>query len=235
MSRLGDLIHTERLRQNLSLKQVAKKTGVSEKYLQEVEGGKRIIQDEQARRILKQIGSNQQAEGNFSLEDIAATVDLNTLAPPTPAPGKKTAAPAASSGPISGSIWLDALSDTMKRVPVYNRQMKETGFKLMPIKDNKVEGAPADKVFYMEVFDKSMEGFRFYEGDLLFIIPTQSPVNEAFMLIEYEKKRLIRKVVLLDGAKVLLIQNDREPLVVSTYMQDVHFIGRCARLESLLP
>ena len=33
MSRLGDLIRTERIRQKLTPKQVAKKTGVSESYL----------------------------------------------------------------------------------------------------------------------------------------------------------------------------------------------------------
>ena len=74
MSRLGDLIRTERIRQKLSPKQVAKKCGVSESYLLAVEAGTKIIADDQARRILKTIGLKQQTEAEFTLDDIAATV-----------------------------------------------------------------------------------------------------------------------------------------------------------------
>ena len=53
MSRLGDMIKQERLRAGWSHKQLAKKSGVSEKFLVEVEAGTRIIADTQATRILK--------------------------------------------------------------------------------------------------------------------------------------------------------------------------------------
>ena len=43
MSRLGDLILLERTRQKLTRKQVARKCGVSEKYIQDVEEDRRII------------------------------------------------------------------------------------------------------------------------------------------------------------------------------------------------
>ena len=87
MSRLGDLILLDRTRQKLTRKQVARKCGVSEKYIQDVEEGRRIIQDDQARRILKTLGTSQKNEAEFSLDEIAATVDLTTLAPqPAKAP-----------------------------------------------------------------------------------------------------------------------------------------------------
>ena len=76
MSRLGDLIRTERIRQRMTPKQVAKKCGVSESYIMAVEAGTRIIGDDQARRILKTIGLRQQTEAEFTLDDIASTVDL---------------------------------------------------------------------------------------------------------------------------------------------------------------
>ena len=72
MSRLGDLIRLERTRQGLTYKQVARKCGVSDKYLMEVEAGTRIIADDQARRILKAMGLQQQTEADFSLDDILA-------------------------------------------------------------------------------------------------------------------------------------------------------------------
>ena len=85
MSRLGDLILLERTRQKLTRKQVARKCGVSEGYIKDVEEGRRIIQDDQARRILKTLGTSQKNEAEFSLDEIAATVDLGTLAPAKPA------------------------------------------------------------------------------------------------------------------------------------------------------
>jgi transcriptional regulator with XRE-family HTH domain len=82
MSRLGDLIRLERTRQGLTHKQVARKCGVSDKYLMEVESGKRIIADDQARRILKAIGLQEtRTEAEFTLDDIAATVDLQSAVP----------------------------------------------------------------------------------------------------------------------------------------------------------
>lgn len=93
MSRLGDLILLERTRQKLSPKQVARKCGISEKYLLEVESGKRIIQDDQARRILRTIGLREQTEADFSLDEIAATVDLEMIKT-QPEKARQAAAPA---------------------------------------------------------------------------------------------------------------------------------------------
>ena len=127
MSRLGDLIRLERTRQGLTHKQVARKCGVSDKYLMEVEAGTRIIQDDQARRILKSMGLQQQTEADFTLDDIAATVDLQSAVPQltkaveTKKSVKEKENVVAESDPgVSGSIWLDALSGVLKHVPIYN-------------------------------------------------------------------------------------------------------------------
>ena len=77
MSRLGDLIRLERTRQGLTHKQVARKCGVSDKYLMEVEAGTRIIADDQARRILKSMGMTEHTEADFTLDD---AVTLETVA-----------------------------------------------------------------------------------------------------------------------------------------------------------
>lgn len=229
MSRLGNLIQTERLRKNMSLKELAKKTGVSEKYLQEVENGKRIIQDDQARRILKTMGLEQTQDAAFLMEDVAAAVDLKTIMPP-----KKTLKKTPAQEPVSGSIWLDALSSVLKRVPVYNYKMEEMNYRLLPVLDNKIEGFSPEKIFYLQVSGHQMEGYRLYEGDLLLTTPTQSPVDNGIMLAEYEKKRILCKIKLLDTRTLLLITNEKEPQFIKAFIQDVHFIGHCIRLESAL-
>ncbi len=236
MSRLGDLIKTERLRQNMTPKQVAKKCGVAESFIVDVESGKRIIADDLARRILKTIGLTQHTEADFSLDDIAATVDLNTTITPRPVAAPKKEAPAASAQDdnVDGSIWLDALSSVLKRVPVMNAVMKEVDHKLLPILSGKIEGASPDKVFYFLAPDESMRGFRIHQNDLCFIVPSQSPIDGVVMLVEYKQHRSLRKIKKLDHFQILLQSYEREYVADTCTLNEVNFIGRCVRIEITL-
>ncbi len=238
MSRLGDLLRTERLRRKMTLKQVAKLGGVSESYLKDVEEGKRIIADDQARRILKKIGLKEHNEEGFTLDDIAATVDLQTVTPkPAPVPVKeKKAQPEsetvyASDAPVTGGIWLDALTSVMKRVPVYNAVMKEVDHRLLPILDGRIEGAAPDKVFYWQAPDDGMRGFRILRDDLCLIVPSGSPIDGAIMLVEHNQHRYLRKIKKLDAMNVLLQSYDREYAAETCALPDVTFLGRAVKVE----
>lgn len=243
MSRLGDLLRTERLRRKMTLKQVAKLGGVSEGYLKDVEEGKRIIADDQARRILKKMGLTEHNEVGFSLDDIAATVDLETVKPKTVAakpaqPARKveseTVYQSKDDEPVSGSIWLDALTSVLKRVPVYNAVLKEIDHRLLPILDGRIEGAAPDKVFYLSAPDDSMRGFRILREDVCLIVPSNSPIDGAVMLVEYNQHRFLRKIKKLDAMHVLLQSYDREYNAETVALPDVNFIGRVARVEFTL-
>ena len=244
MSRLGDLLRTERLRRKMTLKQVARLGGVSEGYLKDVEEGKRIIADDQARRILKKMGLEEHHEQGFSLEDIAATVDLETVttrkAAPKPAPAPKarteseTVYQSQSEQTVSGGIWLDALSSVLKRVPVYNAVMKEISHRLLPVLDGKIEGAAAEKVFYLSAPDDSMRGFRILRDDLCFIVPSNSPIDGAIMLVEVGQHRSLRKVKKMDAMNVLLQSYDREYSAEPVALPEVTFIGKVVRVEFTL-
>ncbi len=242
MSRLGDLLRTERLRRNLSFKQVARLGGVSEGYLREVEAGTRIIADDQARRILKKMGLTEQTEAGFTLDDIAATVDLETVKPskiePKPGPAKQEPEAQAvyrsreeGEPQTMGGIWLDALASVLKRVPVYNAVMKETGHRLLPILDGRIEGAAPDKVFYLSAPDDSMRGFRILRDDLCLIVPAASPIDDAVMLVEINQRRSLRKVKKLDALHVLLQSYDREHSAETYALPDLSFVGQVVRVE----
>ena len=244
MSRLGDLIRTERLRQKMTPKQVARKCGVSESYLLAVEAGTRIIADDQARRILRTMGLRQQNEADFSLDDIAATVDL-AQASPAVARAVETRRPApeavrvASTEPekkgeddgVTGSVWLDALKSVMKNVPVMNAVMQPVDHRLLPILNGRIEGANPDKVFYFLVPDDSMRGFRVHQGDLALIVPAQSPIDGALMLVDLQSHRHLRKIKKLDATTVLLQHYNRELEADSLQLNELTFIGRVVRVE----
>lgn len=243
MSRLGDLLRTERLRRKMTLKQVAKLGGVSEGYLKDVEEGKRIIADDQARRILKKMGLKEHNEAGFSLEDIAATVDLETVTST-----KSVFRPEQREKPesetvyrsqkeetsVNGGIWLDALSSVLKRVPVYNAVMKEVEHRLLPVMDGRIEGAAPDKVFYFKAPDDTMRGFRILRDDVCLVLPSNSPIDGAVMLVEYQQHKVLRKVKKLNAMNVLLQSYDREYNAEPVALPDVAFIGRVCRVEFTL-
>ena len=236
MSRLGDLIRTERIRQKLTPKQVARKCGVSESYLVAVEAGTRIIADDQARRILKAIGLKQQTEAEFTLDDIAATVDLAQVQPrlaeAVKKPPKKEAELAASTAEegVAGSVWLDALQSVLKRVPVMNAVMKPVSYRLVPVENGRIEGANPDKVFFYLAPDDSMRGFRIHKGDVVLTVPAQSPVDGAVMLMNYKEHRYLRKVKILNDHQVLLQSYDREYEAETVSISDIGFLSRCVKV-----
>ena len=238
MSRLGDLIRTERIRQKMTPKQVAKKCGVSESYLMAVEAGTRIIADDQARRILKAIGLKQQNEAEFTLDDIAATVDLAQVQPKLAEalkkkPEHKEAEKVASSveESVAGSVWLDALQSVLKRVPVMNAVMKPVSYKLVPVENGRIEGANPDKVFFYLAPDNSMRGFRIHKGDVVLTVPAQSPVDGAVMLMNYNDHRYLRKIKVLDDRNVLLQSYDREYEAETVPISEIGFIARCVSVS----
>ena len=236
MSRLGDLIRTERIRQKMTPRQVARKCGVSESYLVAVEAGTRIIADDQARRILKAIGLKQQTEAEFTLDDIAATVDLAQVQPrlaeAVKKPPKKEAELAASSEDegVAGSVWLDALQSVLKRVPVMNAVMKPVAYRLVPVENGRIEGANPDKVFFYLAPDDSMRGFRIHKGDIVLTVPAQSPVDGAIMLMNYKEHRYLRKVKVLDDRQVLLQSYDREYEAETVPISEIGFLSRCVQV-----
>ncbi|MGI6636577.1 MAG: helix-turn-helix domain-containing protein [Christensenellales bacterium] len=236
MSRLGDLIRLERTRQGLTAKQVARKCGISDKYLLEVESGKRIIADDQARRILRSMGMNEKTEADFTLDDIAATVDLQSALPRVQQAMKKPAAvPAASTqeqGTVEGSIWLDALSSVLKHVPVYNAVMKEISHRLLPVADGKIEGAPADKVYYFSAPDNAMRGFRVQKGDLVLIVPATAPIDGALMLLETPVGKVLRVTKVMPRFQVMLQTFDQAFESEIANVADLTVIGRAVRLEA---
>ena len=242
MSRLGDLIRLERTRQKLTYKQVARKCGVSEKYLEEVESGRRIIQDDQARRILRAMGMQQQTEADFTLDDIAATVDLQSAVPTiAKAAEKKLTKKEKREGEegqpaeaVAGSIWLDALSGVLKHVPIMNAAMKEVGHRLLPITNGKIEGANPDKVYYMMAPDNDMRGFRVVKGDLLLVVPAQAPVDGAIMVLDTPFGKILRKTVAMPNFQVMLQKFDQSCESEIKNLNAVTVVGRCVRLEAEL-
>lgn len=227
MSRLGDMIKQERLRAGWSHKQLAKKSGVSEKFLVEVEAGTRIIADTQATRILKVLGKTSEFIADFEGKADGVPTPEPVRAAPRPAPAaKKPAAPAEPT-----DAWVNALGGLMRAVPVRDAAGRDVDSRIVPVQSGRIEGVVAEKVFYLVAPDDSMMGYRIRKGDRVLILPATVLVDNAVLLFQSEGLYYLRKVKIQDGGRVLLQWYDYEPHSEVVPAKQLTLVGRARRVE----
>lgn len=227
MSRLGDMIKQERLRAGWSHKQLAKKSGVSEKFLVEVEAGTRIIADTQATRILKVLGKTSEFIADFEGKADGVPTPEPVRAAPRPALApKKPAAPAEPT-----DAWVNALGGLMRAVPVRDAAGRDVDSRILPVQSGRIEGVVAEKVFYLVAPDDSMMGYRIRKGDRVLILPATVLVDNAVLLFQSEGLYYLRKVKIQDGGRVLLQWYDYEPHSEVVSAKQLTLVGRARRVE----
>lgn len=226
MSRVGEKIKEARTKAGLTQKALGKKLGVSDKFINEVEMGRRVAQEgfiERAAKIL-----------NTDLNDISMVVTDEALMEErkiTEVAKKEKKINAKILGETS-PVWTDAFSSVMKKVIIYDYSLKkELGSKELPIYSNKVEGYPADKVLYIKVEDNSMSGFRMMKDDIVFGHLVKEVSNNGMFLIEYDNKRVIRQIKSLGGQKLLLIGNYGSAKTETIQVKEAKIIAKLERLE----
>ena len=226
MSRVGEKIKEARTKAGLTQKALGKKLGVSDKFINEVEMGRRVAQEGFIERAAKVL--------NTDLNDISMVVTDEVLmeerkvAEVTKKEKKVNSKVLGETSPV----WTDAFSSVLKKVIIYDYSLKkELGSKELPIYSNKVEGYPADKVLYIKVEDNSMSGFRMMKDDIVFGHLVKEASNNGLFLIEYDNKRVIRQIKNLGGQKLLLIGNDGSAKTETIQMNEVKVIAKLERLE----
>lgn len=228
MSRVGEKIKSAREKSGLTQKALAKKLGVAEKYINEVELGRKVAQESFIDRAAKIL--------NVDLNDINMVVTDEALMEERKQEEKiKKELKPKKQAKILGEtseLWTEAFSSVLKTINIYDYNLKNAfGKKELPVYSNKVCGYPADKVLYIKVQDNEMAGFRIMKDDIAFGHLTKDLTGTSgIYLIEFEGKRVIRQVKSLGGSKILLIKNEN---TVQTVTTDIHSIRVVAKLESI--
>ena len=122
----------------------------------------------------------------------------------------------------------------MRRVPVIDGNGLVLDHVLTPVVGGRIEGGAPEKVMYYRCPDDMLRGFRVYAGDLLLVVPEGKPLDEQLMLIRYGDTRIVRKILKLDGGRLLLQAFDHEFISETVPMKDVLILGRCVKLERRL-
>lgn len=239
MSRIGQEINKLRLQKGLSPKQLAKALGVSENFVLDIESGKKIISDDMIGRVSKALDFELGPIGLFASEDKQA--DKYTGAGKASIPATVTASVRQQAGAAQSKVnlnqpvqevWDDAFGNILKTVPVYDYRMdKLIEKKLLPIEKNKVEGFQKEKVFYLNIEDNDMTGFRIAKGDRALSILTGEIDADGIYFIEYNGSRAVRQVKKLQADKLLLVSNKGTLITETISTKSIKVIARLVKLE----
>lgn len=214
MSRVGTGIHDARLQKGMSQKELAKKLGVSESFIADVESGRKIANEQFIIRAEKLLGVDLNEADMFQtdepVENIKETAPSKTI----------------------NKQWEDAFSNVLKKLPVMDIKMQEIyGYKYLPVIDKKVEGYNPEKVVYIKVPDDSMRGFRMHKDDIVMLFQNSELISNSICLIEIDGKRCIRQIKRLDSAKVLILSHYTDLKTETRDIKSIEVIGRCVKLE----
>jgi transcriptional regulator with XRE-family HTH domain len=225
MSRVGDKIKNIRMSTGMSQKQLAKKLGVAENFVNEVETGRKIINQDLIDRISKVLGKD--------INDITMSFEEQVFEEEKE---KKPAASVRKDKPEQVSdVWNEAFASVIKSIPIYNYSLtKVLGSKQLPLLNNKIEGHNQDKVFYLEIEGDDMIGFRIAKGDLAFAVSTNEFFNNSISLIQYGDKRVVRQLQRLDNSKALIISNKGSVVTETVAIKEIKVIAKLERLEIVL-
>lgn len=227
MSRVGEKIKSARLQSSMTQKVLAKKLGVAEKFINEVECGRRILNEALIEKISKVL--------NADLNDVSMVATDEELSKEKVVSRKVELKPKVAKLPETDEVWNQAFGSVLKNVPIYDYDLSTVkGYRQLPIHSNKIEGHAPDKVFYLVINDDDMLGFRISKGDVAFCHSIKEAENNAICLIEYNQGRAIRQIKKLDNTKVLLVSNKCTVRTEAVSLKDIKFIAKLNKVEVLL-
>ncbi|NBG89310.1 helix-turn-helix domain-containing protein [Isachenkonia alkalipeptolytica] len=226
MNRLAEQIKKAREQASLSEKALAKKCGISESYLRDIESGRKVIKEDIAEKILKKLGK--------SMDFISVAEEPTDEASDKVKAGKKQDSKEELQNydlKPTGS-WQKALGNLVKTYPVQRMDNgKVVGEKSLPLMENKVEGYHPDKLFFIEVTDNALQGLRIKKGDIVTVLDTQEIENGALYLINVAKGRMVRKLRKEGSGKIALFQGLEGENGVSKKKSELKIIGKCIKVE----
>jgi transcriptional regulator with XRE-family HTH domain len=224
VSRVGENIKRLRNEAGLTQKALAKKLGVAEGFVNEVESGRKVINESLIDRISKVLGKE--------INDVAMSVEVESGIEEVHSPKSYKADVKAKKTPEVQEVWSSAFGSVLREIPVYDYNMsKVLSKRLLPVQNNKIEGYAQDKVFYLEIENDDMIGLRVSKGDIAFAHIAHEVENNGVFLLEYSSKRVIRQIKKLDNTKVLLVSNKGSLITETASIKDVKVIAKLDRVE----
>ena len=220
MSRVGERIKEAREKSGMTQKALAKKLGVAEKFVNEVETGRKIINESLISKVSKVL--------NTDLNDINMVVTDEELQKELKAEKQVRQRKPAE----VNEVWNQAFGSVLKNVPIYDYSLAQVkGYKQLATASNKIDGHTANKVFYLKIENNDMTGYRIQENDLALCYSIKEIENNSICLVEFNGKRVIRQIKKLDNVKALLISNNGSMRTETANIKEGKAIAKLYRIE----
>ncbi|EHK2442342.1 helix-turn-helix domain-containing protein [Clostridium perfringens] len=220
MSRVGERIKEAREKSGMTQKALAKKLGVAEKFVNEVETGRKIINESLISKVSKVL--------NTDLNDINMVVTDEELQKELKAEKQVRQTKPAE----VNEVWNQAFGSVLKNVPIYDYSLTQVkGYKQLATASNKIDGHTANKVFYLRIENNDMTGYRIQENDLALSYSIKEIENNSICLVEFNGKRVIRQIKKLDNVKALLISNNGSMRTETANIKEIKAIAKIYRIE----
>lgn len=220
MSRVGERIKEAREKSGMTQKALAKKLGVAEKFVNEVETGRKIINESLISKVSKVL--------NTDLNDINMVVTDEELQKELKAEKQVRQTKPAE----VNEVWNQAFGSVLKNVPIYDYSLAQVkGYKQLATASNKIDGHTANKVFYLRIENNDMTGYRIQENDLALCYSIKEIENNSICLVEFNGKRVIRQIKKLDNVKALLISNNGSMRTETANIKEIKAIAKLYRIE----
>ncbi|MGU8402705.1 S24 family peptidase [Clostridium perfringens] len=220
MSRVGERIKEAREKSGMTQKALAKKLGVAEKFVNEVETGRKIINESLISKVSKVL--------NTDLNDINMVVTDEELQKELKAEKQVRQTKPAE----VNEVWNQAFGSVLKNVPIYDYSLAQVkGYKQLATASNKIDGHTANKVFYLKIVNNDMTGYRIQENDLALCYSIKEIENNSICLVEFNGKRVIRQIKKLDNVKALLISNNGSMRTETANIKEIKAIAKLYRIE----
>lgn len=227
MSKIGTEIQKIRLQKNITTKQLAKKIGVNEKNIMDIETGKTIIKDSILRKIEKALDTDiQNHQFSVTKEEFEPeTMEelLNSQKKSTKKPIKKE------------HVWESAFTNAFAELPVYAYNLKSIeSTKRLPIINNKVEGFSKEKLFYLKVNDLEMNGFRIRKNDNALCFKTKEFNKNGIYFIEFNGQRMIREIKHADQLNYYVISQPSDIRQLKVAKKSIQILAKIIKIEFYL-
>ncbi|MGL4656722.1 MAG: S24 family peptidase [Sarcina sp.] len=227
-NRVGEQILKVRTEKKMTQKALGKKLGVNEKFINDVEQGRKIINEALIAKIGKVLG--------VDLNEATMLVSDEELAKEKEPQKDRYVATTASKGSKKDSevneMWSQAFGSNLKNVPIFNYDLnKALGHRQLPMSSNKIDGHASDKVFYIKIEENDMTGFRIQKGDIALGYKINEIENNTIALVEHKGKRMVRQIKKLDSVKVLLVSNGGSMMTETAVIKELKPIATLYRVE----
>jgi len=218
LSTLGKSIEKARLQKNMSRKALAKKVGMSERNILEIETGSKIVNSALLSRLSKILGADI-VDNQFGL---VQETELFSETKDTYKHSKKVES-------TSHNV-ISAFGNLIYSINVYDYSLLQVFDHIsLPLENGKIEGHQKEKIAFIKITNQEMSGFRLCQDDTLLIYKNSQIKDDKISLIRYKNEYILRKIKKLTNDSILLIHHDGTLKSRKVSINEIEILGHAIK------